>query len=82
MSAGPPSSAGRDAAERLAGSFGFEEVDPADKAARVRAVFESVAGRYDLMNDLMSLGVHRLWKEAMIDWLMRRRSSAFLRRCR
>ncbi len=78
MSAGPPSSAGRDAAERLAGSFGFEEVDPADKAARVRAVFESVAGRYDLMNDLMSLGVHRLWKEAMIDWLMPRRGCRHL----
>ncbi len=42
--------------------FGFEKVAAADKAARVRAVFESVAGRYDVMNDLMSLGAHRLWK--------------------
>jgi demethylmenaquinone methyltransferase/2-methoxy-6-polyprenyl-1,4-benzoquinol methylase len=43
--------------------FGFEEVQKADKARRVRAVFDSVAGRYDLMNDLMSGGAHRLWKQ-------------------
>jgi len=42
--------------------FGFTEVPVGEKASRVRAVFESVAGKYDLMNDLMSLGVHRLWK--------------------
>jgi demethylmenaquinone methyltransferase / 2-methoxy-6-polyprenyl-1,4-benzoquinol methylase len=42
--------------------FGFEQVDWADKARRVRGVFDSVAGRYDLMNDLMSAGTHRLWK--------------------
>jgi demethylmenaquinone methyltransferase/2-methoxy-6-polyprenyl-1,4-benzoquinol methylase len=42
--------------------FGFEKVAAADKAGRVRAVFESVAGKYDIMNDLMSLGAHRLWK--------------------
>jgi demethylmenaquinone methyltransferase/2-methoxy-6-polyprenyl-1,4-benzoquinol methylase len=42
--------------------FGFEKVAWADKAARVRSVFASVAGKYDLMNDLMSFGVHRLWK--------------------
>ncbi len=42
--------------------FGFETVDESDKARRVRGVFDSVAGRYDLMNDLMSLGMHRLWK--------------------
>jgi demethylmenaquinone methyltransferase/2-methoxy-6-polyprenyl-1,4-benzoquinol methylase len=42
--------------------FGYQEVPVAEKAARVRAVFESVAGNYDLMNDLMSGGVHRLWK--------------------
>jgi demethylmenaquinone methyltransferase/2-methoxy-6-polyprenyl-1,4-benzoquinol methylase len=83
MSATPPSS-GRPrppeaaAAARLAGSFGFEEVEPAAKAARVRAVFERVAARYDLMNDLMSGGVHRLWKEAMIDWLMPRRGMRHL----
>ncbi len=49
--------------------FGYQEVPEAEKGARVRGVFESVAGRYDLMNDLMSGGVHRLWKGAMIDWL-------------
>lgn len=42
--------------------FGFQSVPEADKAARVRAVFESVAGKYDLMNDLMSGGLHRAWK--------------------
>lgn len=42
--------------------FGFEQVPEAEKAARVRAVFDSVAPRYDLMNDLMSAGLHRAWK--------------------
>lgn len=42
--------------------FGYQQVDEHDKASRVRAVFDSVARKYDLMNDLMSLGLHRLWK--------------------
>jgi demethylmenaquinone methyltransferase/2-methoxy-6-polyprenyl-1,4-benzoquinol methylase len=42
--------------------FGFQQVDEADKARRVRGVFDSVAGRYDLMNDVLSFGLHRLWK--------------------
>jgi demethylmenaquinone methyltransferase/2-methoxy-6-polyprenyl-1,4-benzoquinol methylase len=42
--------------------FGFEKVAREDKARRVRSVFASVAGKYDVMNDLMSFGVHRLWK--------------------
>lgn len=42
--------------------FGFETVDEAQKAKRVRGVFDSVASRYDVMNDLMSLGLHRVWK--------------------
>lgn len=42
--------------------FGYESVDEHDKARRVRGVFDSVAPRYDLMNDLMSGGLHRLWK--------------------
>jgi demethylmenaquinone methyltransferase/2-methoxy-6-polyprenyl-1,4-benzoquinol methylase len=42
--------------------FGYEQVDAAEKASRVRGVFDSVASRYDLMNDLMSAGLHRLWK--------------------
>jgi demethylmenaquinone methyltransferase/2-methoxy-6-polyprenyl-1,4-benzoquinol methylase len=49
--------------------FGFETVPEAEKAGRVHGVFSSVASRYDLMNDLMSAGVHRLWKDAMMDWL-------------
>ena len=42
--------------------FGFDTVDESDKARRVRGVFDSVAPRYDVMNDLMSLGLHRAWK--------------------
>src|SRR3954465_13205335 len=42
--------------------FGYQEVDEREKAQRVAGVFTSVASRYDLMNDLMSLGLHRLWK--------------------
>jgi demethylmenaquinone methyltransferase/2-methoxy-6-polyprenyl-1,4-benzoquinol methylase len=42
--------------------FGFETVDEAEKAQRVRGVFDSVASRYDLMNDVLSLGLHRVWK--------------------
>jgi len=42
--------------------FGYERVAPDEKAARVRGVFDSVAGKYDLMNDLMSGGMHRFWK--------------------
>jgi demethylmenaquinone methyltransferase/2-methoxy-6-polyprenyl-1,4-benzoquinol methylase len=42
--------------------FGFETVDEAEKARRVRGVFDSVASKYDLMNDLMSMGMHRAWK--------------------
>jgi demethylmenaquinone methyltransferase/2-methoxy-6-polyprenyl-1,4-benzoquinol methylase len=42
--------------------FGYQQVPAAEKAARVRGVFDSVAGKYDLMNDLMSGGLHRLWK--------------------
>lgn len=49
--------------------FGFQEIPEAEKASRVRGVFSSVAARYDLMNDLMSGGVHRLWKTHLVDWL-------------
>ncbi|MEC9432090.1 MAG: bifunctional demethylmenaquinone methyltransferase/2-methoxy-6-polyprenyl-1,4-benzoquinol methylase UbiE [Pseudomonadota bacterium] len=49
--------------------FGFRDVPEGEKAGLVRGVFSSVASRYDLMNDLMSGGVHRLWKDALIDWM-------------
>lgn len=47
-------------------SFGHEDVEPQEKARRVSGVFSSVASRYDLMNDLMSGGMHRLWKDAFV----------------
>jgi len=46
--------------------FGYQRVSEREKAARVRGVFDSVASRYDLMNDLMSLGMHRLWKRLAV----------------
>lgn len=49
--------------------FGFETVPEAEKAIKVQSVFNSVAGKYDIMNDVMSMGIHRIWKEAMMDWL-------------
>ena len=49
--------------------FGFQDVPEADKAGMVHGVFSRVASKYDLMNDLMSLGIHRIWKDAMMDWL-------------
>ena len=49
--------------------FGFETVREADKAGRVQGVFNSVASKYDVMNDVMSMGIHRIWKDAMMDWL-------------
>ena len=54
---------------RLATSFGYREVRAEDKAAMVGDLFARVADRYDLMNDLMSGGVHRLWKASMVDLL-------------
>ena len=42
--------------------FGFETVDESEKARRVRGVFDSVASKYDVMNDLRSMGLHRAWK--------------------
>ena len=58
--------------------FGFEDVPVAEKSARVRDVFSSVARRYDLMNDLMSLGVHRAWKAAFVGRIAMRPGMSFL----
>ena len=49
--------------------FGFQTVDEGQKAGMVHGVFTRVASRYDVMNDLMSMGIHRVWKDAMMDWL-------------
>ncbi|MBV9656397.1 MAG: class I SAM-dependent methyltransferase [Acetobacteraceae bacterium] len=58
--------------------FGFRSVDAEDKKPLVRAVFDSVAPRYDLMNDLMSLGVHRVWKRIFIGALAPRSNRTLL----
>src|ERR1700759_3447876 len=50
-------------------SFGYRDVPEDEKETLVREVFSSVAKRYDLMNDLMSGGIHRIWKDAMVEWL-------------
>ncbi|SDD91916.1 demethylmenaquinone methyltransferase / 2-methoxy-6-polyprenyl-1,4-benzoquinol methylase [Paracoccus isoporae] len=49
--------------------FGFRSVAEDEKAGMVHGVFSRVASRYDVMNDLMSAGIHRIWKNAMMDWL-------------
>ena len=49
--------------------FGFRDISVEEKAPMVQGVFESVASRYDIMNDLMSLGAHRFWKDALMDWM-------------
>lgn len=58
--------------------FGFQTVPEGDKAGMVHGVFTRVASRYDIMNDLMSGGVHRLWKDAMMDWLAPRAGQRLL----
>lgn len=47
-------------------TFGNADVDEAERERRIRRVFEAVANRYDLMNDLMSFGIHRLWKRTLV----------------
>jgi len=59
-------------------SFGYREVPEAEKEGLVREVFSSVARRYDLMNDLMSGGVHRIWKNVFVEWLDPRPGRAYL----
>jgi len=58
--------------------FGFETVPEGEKAGRVQGVFGSVASKYDIMNDVMSVGIHRIWKEAMMDWLAPRAGQTLL----
>ena len=58
--------------------FGFETILEKDKAEKVKSVFSSVASKYDVMNDLMSLGIHRVWKDAMMDWLAPRAGQRLL----
>jgi demethylmenaquinone methyltransferase/2-methoxy-6-polyprenyl-1,4-benzoquinol methylase len=74
MTEGPAEKPGENAAEDLGEKpaethFGARTVPEAQKAGLVEGVFSSVARRYDLMNDLMSAGVHRIWKDALVDWL-------------
>ncbi len=49
--------------------FGFQTVGEDEKAGMVHGVFSNVASNYDVMNDAMSMGIHRVWKDAMMDWL-------------
>lgn len=58
--------------------FGYERVTPDEKTRRVRGVFDSVAGKYDLMNDLMSGGLHRMWKRFAIELSQTRAGSKVL----
>ena len=59
-------------------SFGYEEVSPEEKTSRVGAVFSSVAKKYDVMNDAMSLGMHRLWKDKFVRRVKPRSGEAIL----
>jgi len=59
-------------------SFGYEEVAATEKVARVGAVFSSVARKYDVMNDAMSVGMHRLWKDQFVRRVKPRRGEAIL----
>jgi len=57
------------ASDKKTTHFGFRTVEEDQKAGMVHGVFSSVASKYDVMNDVMSGGIHRLWKDAMMDWL-------------
>ena len=58
--------------------FGFRTVAEGDKAGLVHGVFTNVASKYDVMNDAMSMGIHRIWKDAMMDWLAPRSGQKLL----
>ncbi|WP_252181319.1 class I SAM-dependent methyltransferase, partial [Azospirillum sp. B4] len=75
---GTPASDALTAQEREARSFGFRAINPAEKAPLVQGVFSSVASRYDIMNDLMSVGIHRLWKSTFVDLVAPRAGETIL----
>jgi demethylmenaquinone methyltransferase/2-methoxy-6-polyprenyl-1,4-benzoquinol methylase len=58
--------------------FGFQTVPESEKASKVQGVFGSVASKYDIMNDVMSMGIHRIWKDAMMDWIAPRAGQRLL----
>jgi len=58
--------------------FGYQTVSETEKAGKVQGVFTSVASKYDVMNDVMSVGIHRIWKDAMMDWLAPRAGQKLL----
>jgi len=58
--------------------FGAATVPEDEKAGMVRSLFSDVANKYDVMNDVMSMGIHRIWKEAMMDWLAPRAGQRLL----
>ena len=58
--------------------FGFKDIPEAEKASRVQGVFGSVASKYDIMNDVMCMGIDRIWKDAMMDWLAPRPDTRLL----
>ncbi len=58
--------------------FGFQTVNETEKAGMVHGVFTRVASKYDIMNDVMSVGIHRIWKDAMMDWLAPRQGTKLL----
>ena len=58
--------------------FGFQTVAEDEKAGMVHGVFSNVASKYDVMNDAMSMGIHRIWKDAMMDWLAPRAGQKLL----
>jgi demethylmenaquinone methyltransferase/2-methoxy-6-polyprenyl-1,4-benzoquinol methylase len=65
-------------ADKRTTHFGFKTVEEDAKAVMVHGVFSNVASKYDVMNDAMSFGIHRLWKDAMMDWLAPRKGQKLL----
>ena len=67
-----------DETENRTTHFGFTDIPESEKAGKVHGIFTNVASKYDIMNDVMSGGVHRLWKDAMMDWLAPRDDQTLL----